>query len=60
MKISGWKTITGMVLVAIGGAMKAIVPLFEGQHEVANLLLTLGAALGGIGIAHKIEKAAPK
>ena len=56
MKVSGWKTITGMVLVAVGGAMQAIVPLFEGQHEIAKLLMTLGAALGGIGLAHKIEK----
>ena len=56
MKIGGWKTIAGMVLVALGGALRAIPPLFEGQHDVGELLLTLGAALGGIGLAHKIEK----
>jgi len=57
--ITGWKSITGMVLIAIGTVMTTIPPLFEGQESIGKTLIGLGAALGGIGIAHKIEKAAP-
>jgi hypothetical protein len=58
--LKGWKTWTGAVMVAIGGILQGMPELFPGQTSLATFLLSIGAALGGIGIAHKIEKAASK
>jgi len=45
-----------MALVAIGSALKAFAPAMNELSTIGELLIGLGAALGGIGIAHKIEK----
>ncbi len=54
--MKGWKTWTGAALASIGGILKNLPDLFPGQEAVGEILLALGAALGGVGIAHKIEK----
>lgn len=55
--MKGWKTLTGAALLAIGGALKVFGPVLPGEiASIATLLETLGAALMGIGIAHKIER----
>ena len=44
-------------MVAVGGVLQSMPELFPGQSAVAAAMLAIGAALGGVGIAHKIEKA---
>ena len=53
MKIKGWKTIGGAVVI---GAAAALDVLGYGQYTQA--IMMLGSALGMVGIGHKIEKAA--
>jgi len=54
--MKGWKTWLGTSLIAIGTVLETLPILFEGQSAVGKLLLGLGAALTGVGIAHKLEK----
>ncbi|HWP84898.1 MAG TPA: hypothetical protein VNN17_06895 [Terriglobia bacterium] len=49
----GWKTWTGAALIAAAAVLR-----YFGHGELADALLTVGAALGLVGVAHKIEKAA--
>ena len=66
MEMTGWKTKTGAVCIALAGILKAVEPVLPGMFlpyaewfvfaEV--LLAAAGAAFMGVGIAHKIEKAA--
>ena len=55
--MSGWKTWLGTSLIAIGSAMKAFEGAVPELSVFSNLLIGLGSALTGVGIAHKIEKA---
>ena len=54
--MKGWKTITGAALVVIGGVLNSMPELFPGQAAVASAFLAIGAALGGIGIGHKLDR----
>lgn len=54
MRMRGWKTWTGAGLVAASAVLG-----YLGEPEAAKGLLGLGAALGIIGVGHKIEKAGP-
>ena len=64
--ITGWKTKTGAVLIAVSGilmAMNPVLPAALGPYaewfKFAEVILaTAGAAFMGVGIAHKVEKAA--
>ena len=47
----GWKTWLGAAFVAASAVLE-----FFGYHEYASALLTFGAAIGLVGIGHKIEK----
>lgn len=49
--MKGWKTWTGAALVAAGAVAR-----FLDHQEIAELILGLGAALGLIGLGHKLEK----
>jgi len=55
--MKGWKTWLGTSLIAIGSAMKAFEGAVPELSAISVLLIGLGAALTGIGIAHKVEKA---
>jgi len=50
--MGGWKTWAAAAL--IGGVAAA--EYLGMDHDVGNLILGIGAALGIIGIGHKIEK----
>jgi len=52
--IGGWKSIAGAVLIALGSVAKALP--YEWAEPAGQLMTQLGAALLGIGIAHKIVK----
>jgi drug/metabolite transporter (DMT)-like permease len=54
--MSGWKTIVGSVLVAIGTLLVTLPPMFEGQATIGEVLLGFGASLGVVGIGHKLDK----
>jgi hypothetical protein len=65
--MQGWKTKTGAIIFAIGGALLAasqVVPDFPSPFWanmckfVGTILSAGGGSLAGVGIAHKIEKAA--
>jgi len=58
--MSGWKTWLGMSLIAVGTAMQAFETVIPELVAIGDLLIGFGVALGGVGVAHKIEKAAPK
>ena len=49
--MKGWKTWTGAILIAASGILHTV-----GLTEIANLITTIGAAIGIVGIGHKIEK----
>ncbi len=53
--MKGWKTWSGAVIVAAGAVLE-----YLGYPEIAKTLMALGAALGLIGIGHKIEKVSEK
>ena len=50
--MKGWKTWLGAALVGASAVVG-----YTGNSELAKVLLALGAALGVVGIGHKIEKA---
>lgn len=50
--MKGWKTWAGAALIAISAGLGAL-----GYTEIASLVLTVGGALGLVGLGHKIEKA---
>jgi hypothetical protein len=52
MKIKGWKSIVGAILVGFSAVME-----YSGMHGQSELIKYLGLSLLGLGIAHKIEKA---
>lgn len=54
--MKGWKTWLGAGLVAIGGVLEGMPEMFPGQEAVAKALLAIGAAIGAVGLGHKIEK----
>lgn len=49
--MKGWKTITGAIIVAGGAVLE-----FFGYGEIAKAIMGVGAALGIIGIGHKIDR----
>lgn len=49
--MSGWKTWTGAAMVAAVSVLK-----YYGMDQEAEAVLYFGAAMGLIGIGHKIEK----
>jgi hypothetical protein len=50
--MTGWKTKTGSFLVALS----PFLPLLGVQQNLADIVMNIGMALMGTGIAHKIEK----
>lgn len=52
--ITGWKTIAGALIIGGSAALN-----YYGYGKEAELVLTVGAALGLIGIGHKLDKATP-
>lgn len=52
LMITGWKTLTGAGLVAAGAVLR-----YLDLPDAADAVTTIGAALGIIGIGHKVEKA---
>lgn len=52
----GWKTITGAILVGLGYASKMLISVVPELDQVGDGLIALGAIIGGVGVAHKIEK----
>jgi len=59
MKLSGWKSKTGFILLILGIIMKGTASSFpdlSSLNEVGEALYKSGMGLLGIGIAHKIEK----
>jgi len=51
IKMKGWKTITGAIIVAIGAFLN-----FTGYVGLADVIMGIGASLGIIGIGHKIDR----
>ena len=49
--MNGWKTWTGAGLVALGAVLE-----YFGMPEFSTVVITLGGALGLVGLGHKIEK----
>jgi len=49
--MKGWKTWAGAALIGVGAALKAM-----GYEQYAEIVLALGAALGLVGVGHKLEK----
>ena len=49
--MKGWKTWAGAALVGAAAAARAL-----GYEAVSEVLLLVGASLGIVGVAHKIEK----
>ncbi len=50
--MKGWKTWAGAGVVGAGAILG-----FLGLPEISKIVMSLGAALGIVGIGHKIEKA---
>ncbi len=53
--MKGWKTWAGAALVAASAVLG-----YLGEQGLAEALLGVGAALGLVGVGHKIEKAQKK
>lgn len=51
--MKGWKTKAGATLTGVGVALRLL-----GYEELGDALASFGAILMGVGVAHKIEKAA--
>jgi len=51
IKTGNWKSYLGGLLVVVS----AVMAMF-GLTEPAGWVLTVGAGIGGIGLAHKLEK----
>lgn len=49
--MKGWKTWAGAGLIAVSAVLE-----YLGNAEAGAAVLTLGAALGLVGIGHKVEK----
>ena len=50
--MKGWKTYAGCAIVAGGAVLR-----YLGYVEIADMVMAVGASLGLIGVAHKVEKA---
>ncbi len=50
--MKGWKTWLGVVVIAVGAGLNA-----AGLNEIAETVMAVGAAIGVVGVSHKIEKA---
>lgn len=50
-QMGGWKTWTGAFFVALGAVLT-----FLGYEELSKAIMGLGAAIGVVGLGHKIEK----
>ncbi len=53
--VGGGKTLIGAILIAIGAGLKAV-----GLEPFDDIVLQVGAALGLIGIGHKVERVVNK
>lgn len=51
--MKGWKTWTGVVIVAVSAGLRVMGGEYE---ELANFLMAAGGALGLVGLGYKIEK----
>lgn len=49
--MTGWKTIAGALIIAGSAALN-----YYGYPKEAELMLTIGAGLGLIGIGHKLDR----
>lgn len=47
----GWKTWIAAAVIGVSAVLR-----YKGADAIADALLSLGAALGLVGVAHKIEK----
>jgi len=57
--MKGWKTWTGAVLIILSAfAAKICVALTVPEYaaDASNICMKAGMALGGVGVAHKVEK----
>ena len=56
--MGGWKTWLGVAFVGVGAGLRQAGVNFEVPDlvTVANTVQAVGAALGLVGVAHKIEK----
>lgn len=50
--MKGWKTLTGAVIMIVGAVLR-----LKGMGELADTVIILGAALTGVGVGHKGDKA---
>lgn len=50
---NGYKSYIGGAMIGVAAAIRAVAPQYE---SLADTLQTLGVALLGVGIAHKVEK----
>lgn len=51
-----WKTKLGAFILSAGLFLENFPGLFAGQEAVAKLLISIGTALGGVGVADKMNK----
>ena len=51
--IGGGKTLAGAILIGVAAGLKAF-----GLVEIGDIVMQVGAALGVIGIGHKVERIA--
>ena len=60
--MKGWKTKTGAIIAAVGGALLAVADICPKPEWIPWVkfagtgLLSVGGSLGVVGVAHKIEK----
>lgn len=57
--MTGWKTWTGAAIIAVAAGAEALgraYPEYSWLSTASQTLLTLGAALGLVGVADKVEK----
>jgi len=51
--MGGWKMWAGAAMMVAGGSV-----MYFGFNEIGGVLLSSGFAMAGVGLGHKIEKAA--
>ena len=51
MMMGGWKVWAGAGIIAVSAILR-----YFGHEAIADAVITIGGALGLIGVAHKIEK----
>jgi hypothetical protein len=51
MMMGGWKVWAGAGVIAVSAILR-----YFGQNEIADLVITVGMAIGLVGVGHKIEK----